>query len=298
MKNDKGIFLVTIHRSILLKLIYNDKSQEIDSNLSDSQVGARKGKNIRNHIWVLNSITNDVLRNKKREPIDIQILDYQQCFDSLWLSECLNDMFRAGFDCDKLPLLEELNKKANIKVKTPVGISEEGEIKNVVMQGDVFGPLFCSVTVDTIGKECLEEKKYLYMYKNKVPVPPLSIIDDLICVSTYGSQTAKLNGFINVKTDCKKLQFGSDKCKKMHIGIKQEEYKCADLHVNGWEVKPVEEINTGKEVLVDKFMGEVKIEEVKEEKYLGDLLTDDGQFVKNIKHRKNKGIGIVRKLSI
>ena len=50
LKNDRGIFLVTIFRSILMRLIYLEKYDKLDSSMSDSQVGGRKGKSVRNHI--------------------------------------------------------------------------------------------------------------------------------------------------------------------------------------------------------------------------------------------------------
>ena len=71
LENDRGIFLVTVFRNILMSLIYMDKYETIDSSMSDSQVGGRKGKNVRNHIWVVNGIINDVLSDKKKTPFDI-----------------------------------------------------------------------------------------------------------------------------------------------------------------------------------------------------------------------------------
>ena len=59
-----------------MKLIYND------SNMSDSNVGARRNKDIRNHIFVINGIICDVLSSNKKKPIDILIRDYRQCFNS------------------------------------------------------------------------------------------------------------------------------------------------------------------------------------------------------------------------
>jgi hypothetical protein len=50
LENDRGIFLVTNFRSILMRLIYKDKYSIIYGNMSDSQVGGRRGKNVRNHI--------------------------------------------------------------------------------------------------------------------------------------------------------------------------------------------------------------------------------------------------------
>ena len=54
----RGIFRVPILKTILDRLIYNDEYVNIDSELSDSNVGARKGRNIRDNLFVLNAITN------------------------------------------------------------------------------------------------------------------------------------------------------------------------------------------------------------------------------------------------
>ena len=149
--NDRGIFVVAILRSILMQMIYLDYYTLLDESMSDSQVGARKGKNIRNHIWIVNGIISDVLSSKKKKPIDIQIFDYKQCFDSLWLQECLNDLYSAGLNDDKFALLYNVNSRVNIAVKTPVGKTDRQDIRNVITQGDVFGPIFCSKQVDTFG---------------------------------------------------------------------------------------------------------------------------------------------------
>ena len=207
--NDRGIFIVTILRSILMKMIYHDFYAKIDKSMSDSQVGARKSKNIRNHIWIVNGIISDVLSSKKNIPIDIGIYDYRQCFDSLWLKECMNDLYTAGLDDDRFALLYNINSDVNISVKTPVGKTERQNIQNVITQGDVFGPIFCSKQVDTFGQECLEKSKHTYLYRGEVEIPPLSMVDDLLCISKCGIDTAMMHAYISLKTDSKKLQFGA-----------------------------------------------------------------------------------------
>ena len=207
LENDRGIFLVSTFRSILMRLIYMDKYSIIDSCMSDSQVGGRKGKNVRNHLWILNGVICDVLSTRKKSPIDIQIFDYKQCFDSLWLQESLNDIYESGVQDDKLALLYNINTHVKVAVKTPVGITKRKSIYNVITQGDVFGPILCSNQVDTFGRECLKEGKYTYTYKGEVEIPPLGMVDDLICISECGHKTAMMNTFINSK----KLQFGVNK---------------------------------------------------------------------------------------
>ena len=74
-----------------MKLIYNKKYEILDQNMSDSDVGARRGENIRNHIFIVNGIIMEILSSKSKSA-DIQILDYKQCFDAMRLEETLNDM--------------------------------------------------------------------------------------------------------------------------------------------------------------------------------------------------------------
>ena len=126
---------------------------------------AGKKKNIRNHVLFINcnGIINDVI-NGKAEPIDIQIIDYRQCFDSMWLSESINDLFESGIQNKNLALMHAGNAENHVVVKTPAGITERKVIKKIVMQGEVTGPGQCSNQIDTVGKECLEETKLLYKY--------------------------------------------------------------------------------------------------------------------------------------
>ena len=164
----------------------------------------------------------------------------------------------------------------------------------IVLQGKVFGPLQCSVQVDTLGKECMEENKFLYTYKEIVKVPALSMVDDLACVAQSGSDAVELNSFINTKTSLKKLQFGVDKCHQMHIGNK--EHLTPDLFVDNWEIKKVCETETGVNNLADEYTGDVMIDRTDSDKYLGDIISKDGKNLKNILARKAKGHGIVKQI--
>ena len=65
-----------------------------------------------------------MLSSKSKTPIDIQIFHYKECFDSLWLQECMNDLYSAGLDDDKFAILYNINKTVNIVVKMPVGKTE------------------------------------------------------------------------------------------------------------------------------------------------------------------------------
>ena len=258
--------------------------------MSDSNVGGRKRKNIRNHLFIVNGIITEALKQKKN--IDIEILDYKQCFDSMWLDETINDLFEAGMQNDNLNVIYNLNKNDKVAVITPHGLTERVNIEKIVMQGENLAPLECSVQVDSFGKECLEQKKYLFYYRGKIEVPPLSMVDDLLCISSCGINSVIMNSFIKAKTNFKKLQFGETKCHKIHVG--KNTNLCPKLSVDKWKVGAIEQVETNKPSVEDIFDGSHKIEETCDEKYLGDIISNSGKNDKNIASRVKKGYGIIK----
>ena len=110
-ENYRGVFRVQVLRSILDRLTYNDSYYTIDSNLTDGNVGARKQRSARDNIFVISAICNSVV-NGTSAPIQIQVMDAEKYFDKLCLQSCINALFDAGLDNDKLNLLYIENKNA------------------------------------------------------------------------------------------------------------------------------------------------------------------------------------------
>ena len=109
----RGIFRVTVFRNILDKLILN---KTIDFNLTGSNDGGRKGRNVRDNIFVLNAIIN-LIKKGNAEACDITVNDVEKCFDALWAQECINTLYEYGLNNDKLILLYEDTKAALIAIK-------------------------------------------------------------------------------------------------------------------------------------------------------------------------------------
>ena len=66
LKNDRGIFGLVKIRNIFDKLMYNDVYPIIDEYMSDSNIGARQNRNIRDHLFIINGIINDIINGKGR----------------------------------------------------------------------------------------------------------------------------------------------------------------------------------------------------------------------------------------
>ena len=105
-----------------------------------------------------------------------------------------------------------------------------------------------------------------------------------------------LNNFIKGKTAMKKLQFGTSKCIKMHVGKSCNETLCRDLFVGGWKNVVVTDTESGVCSQSEFFGGLEKMETKQEQMYLGDIISNDGKHIKNIQHRKNKGLGTINQI--
>ena len=101
--------------------------------MSCSNVGARKNRNIRDHLFVINAILNDV-NNQKKVKVDVQITDIKKCFDKMSYRETANDIYNAGIKNDHFVLMANSNKKCLVAVKTPWGsLSERVELNEIEM---------------------------------------------------------------------------------------------------------------------------------------------------------------------
>ena len=152
------------------------------------------------HLFVVNSIMNDVMSSKKKKSMDLNILDFQQMFDSEELPTVLNSFYDSGVKDDMLGLLNEANKNVTFAVKTSSGKTKSRYIFTKVMQGDVMACLMSSNFVDSnIVKPAIKTGN-VYFYKDKVPIPPLIMQDDTLSVSTCGYKTQNITTLINTCT--------------------------------------------------------------------------------------------------
>ena len=216
--NLRGIFKLPIIRNILDRLIYFQDQEEINRSMGPYQVGNQKGRSIRDHTLIIHAVINEARINNKQ--IDILFSDIKQCFDSIWLEEAINDLYDSGVCSRNLNLLYEGNKSTDMCVETNYGRSERIRLQKVVMQGSVPGGTLCSNQISKICNDSYNEGN-VYMYSEKIPIPALAMVDDIVTIAICNSVEAIVN---NIKTDefikGKKLesQVGEGKCQWIHVG--------------------------------------------------------------------------------
>ena len=129
-------------------------------------------------------------------------------------------------------------------------------------------------------------------HRKGVKIPPLGMVDDIAAVSLCGVESVSMNAFLNTKTNLKKLQFGVAKCKKMHVGDKQE--KCPQLFIDKWKLDSVDSFSYSIDNYIDIEDGEIEMETTSNEKYLGMVISKTGSNRENIQSKISKGLGAIR----
>ena len=301
LKNERGIFKLSVLRIILLRLIYNRKYHIIDKNMSESNIGARKGKGCRNHIWIINGINQEVNSSKKHAQLVVQSYDYTQMYDSMSLNITMSDLFDYGVQDDLLILLDEVNRNMNISINTSYGLTEPVVIPALVAQGDLFSPLQAAVQVDSMMRRLEEqdmareeagEPGLLYKYKGSVSIPSLRLMDDNLTVSEGGFKAEEINIFMNENSATKLLQFNTKKCKYLRMGNVKNVSLPNNLEVDSWEVKYDEQDN-----LVETEGKKLEMQEEYEIKYLGFVISGNASNVPNILDKKKKSLGTIRSIT-
>ncbi len=103
-------------------------------------------------------------------------------------------------------------------------------------------------------------------------IPTLAMIDDLAKISVCGVPSVLDNAYINARIEHTKQLFNGTKCHRIHAG--RQIRPCSALYAH-----------------------DTRMDVVNEEKYVGDIVTNDGKHARNISARRSKGVGIIGEIA-
>ena len=119
LNNYRGIFIVDIMSIIFEKLLKNRLMPHLQQNMTKFQTGGVKGKGVTDNLFLMRGVIG---RPKYlKQEVWFTFYDIEKCFDSLWLGDCLNSLWKNGVQNDIFYLIYLINKRSNITVKTPFG---------------------------------------------------------------------------------------------------------------------------------------------------------------------------------
>ena len=92
LDNYRGIFIVPIISVIFEKLIKNIIMDTLQGTMSHFQNGGMRGKGVADNLFILRGIIDYAMYLGKQ--LWITFYDIEKCFDSLWLEDCVNSLWK------------------------------------------------------------------------------------------------------------------------------------------------------------------------------------------------------------
>ena len=148
LKYYRGIFLAIVISKIFESLIKGRIEPDL-KRINLLQAGSRPERGGADNLFLLRGCVDHYVATK--QPLYITAYDYEQAFDSLWVEKCILALKNLGVSKEMLQLIYNLNKKAEVVVKTPYGLTSAFTTDPIVKQGTVLGSILCS---SSTGEYC------------------------------------------------------------------------------------------------------------------------------------------------
>lgn len=245
-----GSCLCKLFSLVLLERI--EKKIASTQPISPNQIGFKAGHRTADHIFVINTLVNKIVRVEKKR-LFIAFIDFHKAYDSVNRNLLLIKLLRLGISG-----LFYRNIKASLNSISYLVKVKGGHLNPIsssvgLKQGGVLRPLLFNVFIDDIGKIFDESCDPIYALKR--PLSHLLYADDLALISS--SQCGLNNSLSKLKMFCEKWQIKVN-LKKSQIVI----FNPAGKKLNNYIFK----------------LGNVNMEIVKSYTYLGIELLASGSF--------------------
>ena len=262
MDSKRGLFLTNIVSKFVEKMIKNRRKETIDSNLSDFQCGGVRNRGTGDNHMILNSAIEEA--RERKENIYLLFADLQKCFDELWLKDCIKDIIEAGMPAGEAIYIYNMNKMVKAKVDTPIGLTEEFELTEIVRQGTVCAVDLCGVSTDKINKIGMEEPK---LKVSGVEIQHPVFVDDMLGIGSAGMIEA-MEPKMKFLEDTKKFTYNTGEGKSEIMEI--------EVNKRSKQEKPTIKVKKGTIGYTEKY------------KYLGDLYDKTGKNMSKVQHKMGK----------
>ena len=197
--------------------------------MSNFQNGGAKGKGAVDNLFILKALFDHAKYLNKE--LWLTFHDIEKCFDSLWLEDCINSLWENGVKDDTVSLIDYLNEKANVVVKTPFGDTDPLSFVNIVKQGTVLRPVLNNVSLDRVCKESYSH------HLGSVEIRSLEFVDDIADPNSDRNSAIASNRIIEQIQHEKRISFSFEKCELLKMNSK---YKQGNIMVNSENIKTVD----------------------------------------------------------
>ena len=266
LANHRGLFI----GNSILKLYETLKLNGIANDLkfSEYQAGGRKSHGIADQLFIIYSIIQKAKNDNTA--LILQFMDLIKAFDKMLLKAVMLDLWDSEIKGRLWRNIFQINKQAKIKIKTPFGETSEAEIAEILKQGSVLATILAALHTDSIKKYFVNSG--LGSYYRNLHIPNLLFQDDIVRIEKNSNDMNTANMRHNTYKEINRMKFHEDKTVILRVNMKKPEQ--TEVKLDGKLLKCV-----------------------KQQKYLGDIITENGTHEKTIMERENNITGTTAEIS-
>ena len=247
---------------ILLHILKRRITPLAEKRLSENQLGFREGRGTRDAICQIRLLSERMVSKNKK--IFACFIDYKKAFDKVSHSRLIQVLKKYEVPPEEIRLISNLYWSQTAQIRGKSEDSRSFKIEKGVRQGCVLSPVFFNMYSEELINEALQDESGLEV--NGMTINNIRFADDTVLLASTEGELQRLLDKINESCKAYGMELNAKKTKVMVI-----------------EKQP------GTKIVI-KSNG-VTLEQVKQYKYLGTLITEDAKCLQEIKRR----IGIAKK---
>ena len=252
----RTICLMSHVTKILLRIIMDRNETIFEREISKGQTGFRSGRGTREGIFNIRAVLEKMIAID--QDVYICFIDYQKAFDRVYHTKIIEFLGYTEMDTKDLRVIQNLYWEQKAVVRLQEGNSEEFSIERGVRQGCVLSPKLFNMYTEPIFR-AIEGLQGLSIGGENIN--NFRYADDTALVA---DSAARLQEIVNVVKE-----------RSEELGLYMNVSKTKSMRVN----------KAGEERKVQTVVDGQDLDQVRDFKYLGQLITDDGKCDKEIKRR-------------
>ena len=270
--NYRTVALISHASKILLKIIMGRLRKKMEEEINIVQAGFRQGRGTRDHILNMRLII------EKCREFNVNLfscfVDYSKAFDCVQHQKLWEIMGNMGFPSHIVQLIKMLYLDQQAAVRIDGETSDWFNIKQGVRQGCVLSPYLFNLYAEDIMRNVRDDiirDQYDALNIGGHEIPEIRYADDTVLLSTSQNGIENLLTSTQRNSENHNLYLNIAKTKIMHIDKTTME---REIYVN-----------------------EERLEVVENFEYLGSLITNNGDTLKEIKRRLSIALQRLKQLN-
>ena len=262
-ENYRAITICSAMAKLFALMIKHRLEEKVVENklIGDYQIGFKKGTRPADHLLLLKGIIDNYLHSGKK--VFACFIDFEKAYDNIWREGLYYKLLKSGINTNMVNIIRNMYTNTQQGLKINQSLTNSFQSYRGLRQGCVLSPLLFNVFVDDLPHIFDISCRPVSLNKHKINC--LMYADDIVLLSETEEGLKKSLNQLSGYCDNWCLKVNQKKTKTMIFQNKVTKHL---------------------KIVFDKH----PLEEVKQFKYLGNILTNTGNFNQNDKYLRLKGV--------